>query len=1203
MVKITDILWFKEIGKNSLNLVGGKGLNLGLMYAKSFPVPPGFVVTTEAYEKFLKETGIEEEVYSILDDLDIEDSDALHNAAEKVQNLILNTEMHGSIKAEITEAYDNLNIDIDVFRKASKQALDIIKAGREKSFVAIRSSATAEDAGDFSFAGQQASFLNVKGEDEVVKAVQKCWASLFTSRAIYYRIKNNFEHRKVLIAVVVQKMVNSEKSGVVFTKNPSTGENEIIIEAVYGLGETIVSGSVTPDHYVVDPETMQIKEKKIEKQSFKLIRESNLGKNLKKNLGEEGSQQKLTNAEIIKLADICKEIEEYYRKPQDIEFAVESGRIYIVQSRPVTTIGKKIEKEGIGEEKNIEEREEEILLEGFGASPHTGFGKVKIIHGADELNKIEQGDILVTEMTNPDYVIAMKKASGIITDAGGSTCFSGDAKVLTNLGFMDIERAYALIQENNDLVILAYDTGKRVPVWRRVINAWKRKSDAIRISVSQTGRIEHNYIDVTPEHKFFTFDKLNLIKKEINKIINDDECLCLIDKIPYTGLEANKIKLAYLCGALFTDGYIKIDYHHTGNPRRGHVVFTQKETEAKKDFIETINNYYEDCFGFEFTSRTKETKTIIRGREVNGAATDFTSTRLEPALTLNNIYRNIDKWLFTLDNVSVLSFLAGIIDGDGSFYNNRINIYNDDEKLLQGIMLACLKLGIFPQVTKNRGIYNIQILEGIEEILQYTKRVKGEVKIKVNGNKLFAAKQIFYDIIDEINWNGKVKSYVINNLLIDSRKIKERILPLAKQKEEVLGMLNSNLRMQRIKKICDLGKTCVYNLEIESDNEMDHNFVVFTKKYTPLLVSNCHAAIVSRELEVACVVGTEKATKILHNGQEVTVDGINGKVYSGIIKIKEPSDSLLEKASERNEDYDTVTKVKVNLDMPDLAKEAAETNADGIGLLRAEFLLSRTKEHPAWMIRNGKKEQLINELVTGIREIVKYFKGKPVWYRTSDMRTDEYRNLYGGEEEPKEDNPMMGWHGIRRSLDDIEFLRTEFEAIKKIHDEGFTNIGVMLPMVISVDEVRKAKELMNEVGLEPLEEIEFGVMVETPAAVEIIDEICKEGIDFISFGSNDLTQLTLGLDRNNAKLQHLWNEMHPAVLKGIAHVIKVCRENNVETSICGQAGSNNEMVEFLVKKGIDSISANIDAVTKIKRKVWEVEKRLLLSVARDEFRN
>ncbi|MEK6952917.1 MAG: phosphoenolpyruvate synthase, partial [Nanoarchaeota archaeon] len=1273
MVNISDILWFKEIDKNSLNFVGGKGLNLGLMYAKSFPVPPGFVVTTDAYKKFLKETNIEEKVYSTLDNLDVEDADALYNAAEKVQNLILNAKMSPSTRVQILEAYENLNVDLEVLRRASKQALEIIKAGREKSFVAIRSSATAEDLGsiseneyvfvklnnkpffgkmrelvsivnteniifvpamdnnfevkwkrvshitqhktndnklfkittatgkhvtistnhtlivlddetlqpkvtsiaelkgnekvpviknipgfesidaidildfiskkevvehdnkimiknqannwkiqqglprkikitkdfayflglytaegstygnncvmvtnsntniinkvkrflktlginsenkinkhtlrvycktltrllnencsiqnrnirgkgktcrtkevpsfifscskeiigeylkgcfdgdgsvdkktvsysstsekliagistllellniefyigggnscfeinlptresekfknnigffhnkkvqrlnilinkynrakkhhesknsifisknlasnirdlleekfpkqkieialcplciqlinkssryknkeryhcpackktfyadktikkviekyvnynekgrflkesipwnksintypnyginkfkeiltnngavqllkvfsdsivwdkivkieeinygsfvyDFSvpdvenfaagmggvithnsasFAGQQASFLNVKGDDEVIKSVQKCWASLFTSRAIYYRVKNNFDHRKVFIAVVVQKMINSEKSGVVFTKDPNTGENEIIIEAVFGLGETIVSGSVTPDHYVVDPETMQIKVKKIEKQSFKLIRESNLGKNIKRNLGEEGSEQKLTNAEIIKLADICKEIEEYYRKPQDIEFAVESGRIYIVQSRPVTTIGKKVEEKEKGkiQEEIKEEKNKEILLRGFAASPHIGSGKVKIIHGADELNKIEIGDILVTEMTNPDYVTVMKKASGIVTDEGGSTC---------------------------------------------------------------------------------------------------------------------------------------------------------------------------------------------------------------------------------------------------------------------------------------------------------------------------------------------------------------------------------------------------------------------------------HAAIVSRELEIPCVVGTEKATKILKDHQEVTVDGINGKVYAGILTLEEPKEEIILKKSHEKEEYDTVTKVKVNLDMPDMAKEASETKADGIGLLRAEFLLSRTKEHPAWMIKNGKKDQLINELVNGISGIAQYFKGKPIWYRTSDMRTDEYRDLYGGEAEPKEDNPMMGWHGIRRSLDEIEFLRAEFEAIKKVHEMGFTNVGVMLPMVISVDEVRKAKELINEIGLEPLEEIEFGVMVETPAAVQVIDEICKEGIDFISFGSNDLTQLTLGLDRNNAKIQHLWSEMHPAVLREIGYVIKICRENNVETSICGQAGSNPEMVEFLVKKGI-----------------------------------
>jgi pyruvate,water dikinase len=196
---------------------------------------------------------------------------------------------------------------------------------------------------------------------------------------------------------------------------------------------------------------------------------------------------------------------------------------------------------------------------------------------------------------------------------------------------------------------------------------------------------------------------------------------------------------------------------------------------------------------------------------------------------------------------------------------------------------------------------------------------------------------------------------------------------------------------------------------------------------------------------------------------------------------------------------------------------------------------------------------------------------------------------------------MLGWHGIRRSLDEPQFLKAEFEAIKKVHDSGYTNVGVMLPMVISVDEIKKAKELLNEIGLEPLEEIEFGIMIETPSSVQIIKEICEEGIDFISIGSNDLTQFTLALDRNNAKVQDLFSELHPAVLKQIAHVIKTCREYNVETSICGQAGSNEEMAEFLVKSGIDSISANIDAVSKIKRTVAKVEKKLLLGVARKDF--
>ena len=196
---------------------------------------------------------------------------------------------------------------------------------------------------------------------------------------------------------------------------------------------------------------------------------------------------------------------------------------------------------------------------------------------------------------------------------------------------------------------------------------------------------------------------------------------------------------------------------------------------------------------------------------------------------------------------------------------------------------------------------------------------------------------------------------------------------------------------------------------------------------------------------------------------------------------------------------------------------------------------------------------------------------------------------------------MLGMHGIRKSLHEENLLKAEFNAIKMLHDKGLTNIGVMLPFVISIDEIKKAKETMAEIGLDPCENIDFGVMVETPAACQIIKEICEEGVDFISFGTNDLTQLTLGIDRNNENIASLFDEMHPAVLSLIKNVAKVCKDYNVETSICGQAGSNEEMVEFLVKIGIDSISANIDAVDKIRHVVALAEKRLLLKAARKEY--
>ena len=286
--------------------------------------------------------------------------------------------------------------------------------------------------------------------------------------------------------------------------------------------------------------------------------------------------------------------------------------------------------------------------------------------------------------------------------------------------------------------------------------------------------------------------------------------------------------------------------------------------------------------------------------------------------------------------------------------------------------------------------------------------------------------------------------------------------------------------------------------------------------------------------------------------------------------------------------------------MPEYAKKAAATNADGVGLIRCEMMMAK-HEHPGWLITHGKSDILMNELIEGITGIASEFKGKPVWYRTSDFRTDEYRNLKGGDEEPNELNPMLGWHGIRRGLDQKELLKTEFLAIKKVHEKGLTNVGVMLPMVTNTEQVILAKEIMKETGLIPGKDVEFGVMVETPASVQIIEDMCRVGIDFISFGTNDLTQFTLAIDRDNSRVQKLHDEMHPAILRQIKYVVETCKKYGVKTSICGQAGSSTEMAEFLVKIGIDSISANADSVDKIRGIVAKVERKLLLEAARREI--
>ncbi len=747
------ILWLNEIGKDDIPLAGGKGANLGELLRNEIPVPNGFVVDSKTFLEFMEATGILYQVNDMLRGLDVEDTEKLEETSKKIREVIESSEIPKVIEKEIRNAYKEL-----------------CKEEGEEVFVAVRSSATAEDLPEASFAGQQETYLNVRGEDDVVDKVRKCWSSLYTPRAIYYRVQQGFRHDEVSIAVVVQKMVNSEKSGVMFTSHPVTGEKQCIIEAAFGLGEAIVSGAVSPDTYVYDRNSKKLIDVNIAEKKIMITRSED-GKTVRVELPPEKARERvLSDGEIEELVKFAELIENHYGNPQDVEWGIEKGKVYILQSRAITTIKERKEEKAVKGDVNI-------LLKGLGASPGIGTGKVKVIESEKEISKVEEGDILVTTMTTPDMVPAMKRASAIVTDEGGMTC---------------------------------------------------------------------------------------------------------------------------------------------------------------------------------------------------------------------------------------------------------------------------------------------------------------------------------------------------------------------------------------------------------------------------------HAAIVSRELGVPAVVGTKEATKVLRDGMVVTVDGEKGLVYEGAVEVERKEERVEVQAAGK---IVTATEVKVNISIPDGAKRAYATGADGVGLFRIEHMVLGLPKHPMKYIRDGEIEEYIQKLYEGMKVVVETFYPKPVWIRTLDAPTDEFRAMEGGENEPIEANPMLGFRGIRRDLvEDIHF-RAEIRAIKRLVDEGLTNVGIMIPLVTRVDEVKRAKEIIQEEGLD-LSKIEFGVMVETPAAALIIDDIIDVGIDFISFGTNDLTQYTLAIDRNNENVAYMYDETHPAVMKLIEYVINACRKRGVKTSICGQAGSYPHVVEKLVKLGIDSVSANPDAVQMVRETIARVEKKLILDSLR-----
>ncbi len=417
------ILWLEEVTKDDVVLVGGKNANLGEMLRAGIPVPPGFAVTAYAYKYFLDKTGLADKIYGMLRALDVNNTKELEETAKKIRDMIKETPMPEEVEKAIREAY----------RELSR------RLGIENPRVAVRSSATAEDMPEASFAGQQETYLNVYGEDAVVKRVKDCWASLFTARAIFYRVAQGIAHERALMSVTVQKMVNSRSAGVMFTLHPVTGDPKVVvIEGSWGLGEAVVGGKVTPDEWVVDKETLEIVERRINRKNIAIVFNPEKGENETIQLPDprfpefQPDAPSLRDEEVKKLAELAKLIEKHYGRHMDIEWAIDMDlkfpeNVFIVQARPETVWSAKKEKEAkkakVKGKKIVKLAEAKILVRGLPASPGVGAGVAKVIFDphSKEAQEFKEGDVLVTKMTDPDWVPLMKKAAAIVTDEGGMT--------------------------------------------------------------------------------------------------------------------------------------------------------------------------------------------------------------------------------------------------------------------------------------------------------------------------------------------------------------------------------------------------------------------------------------------------------------------------------------------------------------------------------------------------------------------------------------------------------------------------------------------------------------------------------------------------------------------------------------------------------------------------------------------------------------
>ena len=452
---MTYLVDLQDVSETDLPLVGGKAGKLGELIREGLPVPPGFVVTTEAYQAFVDSTPLAKEIPAALAAIRPDAPPTFETAAERIRSMFESTPFPAELEKTLRDAYERF-----------------VK-GHQVRFSAVRSSATAEDLEGASFAGLQDTYLNVTGTDHILAAIRKCWGSLFTSRVLVYRQKKGFDHSVVKLAVLIQKMVDATVSGILFTRDPNTGENHMIIEAGWGLGEAIVGGEVTPDHYVVDGATQKIVHKQISEQKVRIVRADGGGNRREEIPADDRRLQKLSDQRLARLVSLARVIESHYRRPMDVEWCGDANALYIVQARPVTTIPTSTvadpSKNGAAAPAATG-GDEQPILRGFGASPGLATGTARILRGAAEMDKLAAGEVLVTSMTTPDMVPAMSQASAIVTDEGGMTCHA--AIVSRELGVpcvVGTREATRLIAEGELITV----DGKTGSVYRGAVQKGK----------------------------------------------------------------------------------------------------------------------------------------------------------------------------------------------------------------------------------------------------------------------------------------------------------------------------------------------------------------------------------------------------------------------------------------------------------------------------------------------------------------------------------------------------------------------------------------------------------------------------------------------------------------------------------------------------------------------------------------------------------